>query len=174
MAHLIVTAVGPDRPGLVAALAAIVNGAGGSFADSRMVNLQGHFALLARVDGDGGALDAIGARLVADAKGHGLDVKLHRVDSAAAVSVGVVPYRLKTYSPDQHGIVARVTALLAEHGVNVEELETRLETAPFAGTPLFTVNAVINVPATVPVRKLREALGRLADDFGGDVDVDPA
>lgn len=118
-----------------------MHAAGGSFADSRMANLQGHFALLARVDGAPAALDAIGARLVADAKGHGLDVKLHRVEGVAA-RAGTVPYRLKTYSPDQHGIVARVAALLAEHAVNVEELETRLETAPFAGTPLFTIHAV--------------------------------
>jgi glycine cleavage system transcriptional repressor len=57
-----------------------------------------------------------------------------------------VPFRLKTYSMDQPGIVHRMTSYLREHHINVEELETRLESAAFMGTPVFTLEIVMLVP----------------------------
>lgn len=174
MPHLIVTAVGPDRPGLVSALSSVVQKHGGSFADTRMVNLQGHFALLGRIDGDASALDAIGRTLVDETAALGMEVKIHGTSAPVeADRAPRVPWRLKSYSLDQVGIVARLSALLASHAVNIEELASRLEPAPFAGSPLFTVEAVISVPTAVPMRRLREACAALADELGGDIDIDP-
>src|SRR5262249_6564839 len=52
MSHeLVVTAIGPDRPGLASEFAGHVLGAGANLADSRMVNLRGQFAILALVEG---------------------------------------------------------------------------------------------------------------------------
>jgi glycine cleavage system transcriptional repressor len=48
MSHeLVVTAVGPDRPGIASDFTGHVHAAGANLADSRMVNLRGQFALLA-------------------------------------------------------------------------------------------------------------------------------
>lgn len=173
MPQVIVTAVGPDRPGLVAELTLRVHKAGANLADSRMVNLRGHFALLALVEG---SADAIGAVRAALADEEGLRLEVDVVDAAekSAPPQGSVPYRLKTYSMDQPGIVARVTEVLLRHGVNVEDLETRLESAPFAGTPLFTIEAVVSVPAGASLRKLRDELEALGDAIGCDVDLDRA
>src|SRR5918993_311576 len=46
MAQLIITAVGPDRPGIVGELTAHLHAAGGNILDSRMVNLRGEFAMM--------------------------------------------------------------------------------------------------------------------------------
>ena len=85
-----------------------------------------------------------------------------------------MPFRLKTYSMDQPGIVHRVTRLLQENGVNIEELTTRQESAAFAGTPLFLMEARLTVPPTVAVRKLRGDLQSLCDALNCDVDLEPA
>lgn len=173
MAQLIVTAVGLDRPGLVADLTKHVHDAGASLADSRMVNLRGHFALLAMVEGADDAVAAAKRALEADAKRMGLRLEIETVEKATTAKAGTVPYRLKTYSVDQPGIVARVTEVLRKHGVNVEELETRVESAPFAGTPLFLLEAVVTLPSSVTARKVRDDLAGLGDAIGCDVDLDP-
>ena len=85
-----------------------------------------------------------------------------------------VPFRLKTYSMDQPGIVHRITSYLREHAVNVEELVTRLESAPFMGTPVFTMEILMLVPKNVSVKALRHALEALGDELNCDVDIDPA
>lgn len=173
MAQFILTAVGVDRPGLVADLTKHVHAAGASLADSRMVNLRGHFALLAMVEGSDDAVAAARRALEGDAKRMGLRLEVETVETAATQAAGTVPYRLKTYSVDQPGIVARVTAVLHKHGVNVEELETRVESAPFAGTPLFLLEAVVTLPKGVTARKVRDDLAGLGDEIGCDVDLDP-
>lgn len=75
---------------------------------------------------------------------------------------------------DQPGIVHRITSYLRMHRINVEELATRLESAPFMGTPVFTMELVMLVPRTVQVKNLRRALEELSGTLNCDVDIDPA
>ena len=173
MRQLVMTAVGPDRPGLVGQLTGTLHKAGGNVADSRMVNLRGQFALLVLVEGDEAALPAMRQAFEAAAKALGLTMSV-TTQGPAAQAVRGVPYHLKTYSPDQPGIVAKISELLRQHGVNIEELSTRLQSAPFTGEPLFTMDIDMTVPSNVPVRKLRQELETLCDGLNADVDLEPA
>jgi len=172
VAQLIITAVGSDRPGLVAQLTRTIHEVGANLADSRMVNLRGHFAILVLVDGSEAILAKVREQLEAARASLGLSLELASVEAADKPVRGSVPYRLKSYSMDQPGIVARISELLRTHSVNIEELETRTESAPFAGTPLFLLEAVVTVPTGVSVRKLRDELTMLGDAIGCDVDLD--
>jgi glycine cleavage system transcriptional repressor len=174
MPQLIVTAVGPDRPGLVADLTHHVYDVGASLADSRMVNLRGHFALLALIEGSPESLVSLRRKLESEGTGMGLRLEMYDADASATPSrvPGSVPYRLKVYSNDQPGIAARVTALLRQHSVNVEELATRIESAPFAGTPLFVLEGVVTLPQGTSARKMREELSTLGEKIGCDIDLD--
>lgn len=49
--YLVLTAVGPDRPGLVSEIASAIHRAGANLEDSRMAILGGEFALLLMVSG---------------------------------------------------------------------------------------------------------------------------
>ncbi len=173
MAHeLVVTAVGPDRPGLASELTGHVHAAGANLADSRMVNLRGQFALVALVEGAHEVLEAVKKRLREAAPKMGLTIELHEAPKTPPRTG--VPFKLKTYSMDQPGIVHKVTSYLRAHGVNVAELEPRLESAPFMGTPVFTMEIVMLVPPTVSVSTLRRDLEQLGDTLNCDVDIDPA
>lgn len=174
MPQLIVTAVGPDRPGLVADLTRHVFEVGASLADSRMVNLRGHFALLALIEGSSESLASLRRKLESDGAGMGLRLELYEAAAATTSRApGSVPYRLKVYSNDQPGIAARVTALLRQHSVNVEEMATRIESAPFAGTPLFMLEGVVTLPQGTSARRMRDELGALGEKIGCDIDLDP-
>jgi glycine cleavage system transcriptional repressor len=170
--ELVVTAVGPDRPGIASDFTGHVHAAGANLADSRMMNLRGHFALIALVEGSAQALEGLKRRLRESAAQLGLTFEF----SAAPKAEGRkgVPFRLKTYSMDQPGIVHKVTTFLREQHINIEELETSLESAPFMGTPVFTMEILMLVPSTTNVKGLRRALEELADTLNCDVDLDPA
>lgn len=174
--ELVVTAVGLDRPGLASDFTGQVHAAGANLADTRMVNLRGQFALLALVQGTAEVLEDVKKRLGEAGPKIGLTIDFHAAtpkDGAGAGPREGVPFRLKTYSMDQPGIVHRVTTYLREHHINVEELETRLESAAFMGTPVFTMEIVMLVPKSVNVKKLRLALEELGDTLNCDVDIDP-
>jgi glycine cleavage system regulatory protein len=57
MASLILTVVGPDRPGLVRALAEAVAARNGSWLESRMARLAGQFAGIVLVEAPDALLD---------------------------------------------------------------------------------------------------------------------
>lgn len=173
MPQLVITAVGPDKPGLVGELTGYLHAGGANILDSRMVNLRGEFAVIVLVEAPDAALAALGRSLPDTARGLGLTVSLAPQAGKAAPTPGV-PYRIKTYSMDQPGIVHRITAVLRKHRVNIEELAARQESAAFAGTPLFIMEIRVTVPAAVPVRALREELESVAAGINCDLDIEPA
>ena len=201
MAELVITAVGSDRPGLVGKLTGRLMQMKVNIADSRMVNLRGRFAILLLVEADDTALETLRLELPAIGEEVGLQIESSSqtkhllgntavnqeehpsrttqtqksvIPVSAGVSLSGVPYRLRTYSLDQPGIVHRVTNLLYQHGVNIEELATRLESAPFAGTPLFTMDIRVTVPVAVSIKQLRQELETLCDTLNCDLDWEPA
>lgn len=173
MSHeLVVTAVGPDRPGIASDFTGHVHATGANLADSRMMNLRGHFALIALVEGTPEMLEGLKNRLREASSSVGLTFEFSAAPKAEARKG--VPFRLKTYSMDQPGIVHKFTTFLREQHINIEELETSLESAPFMGSPVFTMEIVMLVPSTANVKALRRALEELGDTLNCDVDLDPA
>ncbi len=174
----VLTAVGPDRPGIVDDLTGHLHAGGANLLDSRMVNLRGQFAVVLLMEfPDAAAGEKLAAELPQVGRGMGLRADVaHQAPPPRRTSPppAGVPYRLKTYSTDRPGIVHGVAHLLQQHGVNIEELETRQESAPFAGTPLFLMEMRLTVPQGVPLRKLRGELETLCDSLNCDVDLEPA
>src|SRR4029453_8195453 len=143
MVQLVITAIGPDRPGIVGELTAHLHAVGGNILDSRMVNLRGEFAIMILLE----VADAAAAKkLAGELPGVGSKMNLQlsvTPQEAAPRGRDGIPYRLKTYSMDQPGIVARLTGVLRGLGVNIEELTARQESAAFAGSPLFVTEILI-------------------------------
>src|SRR3712207_8006581 len=54
---------------------------------------------------------------------------------------------------------SRVSDLLREFGVNIEDLSARQESAPFAGTPLFLMEMRLTIPPNVSIGTVRTKLG---------------
>ena len=61
MKSMILTVIGPDRPGLVRALAQTVAAHGGSWLESRMARLSGQFAGIVLVDAEDSLVPALQA-----------------------------------------------------------------------------------------------------------------
>jgi glycine cleavage system transcriptional repressor len=118
-----VTAVGADRPGIVAAVAAALHERGGNIEDSAMTILGGHFAIVLLVAADGTAEELGGALRTATAD-LGLTIS---VSAAGAERRPAEPsHLLSVYGADKPGIVAAVTAELASQGANITDLETQV------------------------------------------------
>ena len=172
MAQLIISAVGRDRPGIVGELTSQLHSAGGNILDSRMVNLRGQFSMMILLEVSEDAAQKLSRDLPPAGSKMGLNLFVTPQTSAVKTIEGL-HYRLKTYSMDQPGIVARLTDLLRQHGVNIEELVAHQESAAFAGSALFVTEIKLTVPPTIPVRKLRTELESLCNELNCDVDLEP-
>lgn len=169
MPQLILTALGNDRPGLVGELTGILLQAGANILDTRMVNLRGRFAVLVLLEA--ADLAPLTRTLPVACEKIGLTLHLTEHGMVPAAKTGL-PLRLKTYSLDQPGLVHRITEVLRRHGVNIEDLTARQDSAPFAGDPLFTMEMRLTVPAAVPIRALRADLEAECEKVNADMDLE--
>lgn len=176
MQELVITAIGPDRPGLVGKLTAPLFEVGANLADSRMVNLRGQFAVILLAEVPGKSVDALQEKLLLMAEELGLTLTFrgHEAQEDKWPTTVGVPFRLRTYAMDQPGLVHRITDLLQRHGINVEELETRSQPRPETGAPLFSMEVLMTVPSHVQVRTVRGELEALCDELNCDVEISPA
>ena len=173
MKELVITAVGPDRPGLIGKLTAPLYEAGANVADSRMVNLRGQFALLLLAEVPEAHTDRLYSQLRSVAESLGLVVNFtgKAAEREARPTTVGVPFRVRTFAMDQPGLVHRITDLLQRHGVNVEELTTRSQPRAQTGAPLFSMELLITVPPSVPLRSVRTELEQLCDELNCDVEL---
>ena len=79
------------------------------------------------------------------------------------------PVRLELVGADHPGIVREIAALLARHGVNVEELRSECCDAPHSGQALFKAGADLLLPGEVSIDRLRDELESVAHDLIVDV-----
>lgn len=169
--YRVLTAVGTDRPGLVERISSLIHLAGANLEDSRMAILGGEFALILLFTGEQGALDEVERHLQALAQDLGLQVTL-RPTQARIAAQDYLPYRLRISGVDRPGIVAQVSALLAQRRINVAALDSRVGYAPLSGTPLFHLQARLQVPAELGLSPLRSALVEWCEEENLDVTLE--
>ncbi len=172
LATLVMTVIGADRPGLVQLVAACVADHGGNWLESRMCHLGGQFAGLLRVEVPGERADEL-TRALGTLEQSGLRVILHReAEMAAAASGGAVAI-LDVVGHDRPGILRSVSAVLAAHRVNVEDLASERVNAPMGGGTLFQARATVFLPANTSVVAVRADLEKIAGDLMVDFRLKP-
>jgi len=162
MTNLVLTLIGPDRPGLVEAVAEAVAAHGGNWLESRMAQLAGKFAGILRIEAPADRTEALTAALTQLAP---LGLKIVVEVSGQEMPAAVRAMELDLVGLDRPGLVREISHLLASHAINVEELATDRWSAPMSGEMLFHAHAHVNVPATVDLSALRTQLERLAGNL---------
>lgn len=168
--HLVLTAVGPDRPGLVRSISSVVLDAGVSVEDSRMAILGGEFALIMLVSGAEASVSRVERELSARETELGLKFLFKRTGRESHRAF--LPYEIRVTGVDRPGIVHAVTDLLAKRSVNVASLESRVTFAPDSGTPLFVLEADLQVPSEVVLAEFRREISALCQDENLDFSLD--
>ena len=163
MSHsLLLTVVGPDRPGLVERLAGLVAAHDGNWLESRLVHLGGHFAGVVRVVVPPDRQSALRAALAALA-GEGLAVS---ATEAAAVPGGPArTVRLEVVGLDRPRIVSEIASVVARHGLNVEEFTSEVTSAPMTAEPLFVARLKLAASAGADLGGVRADLEKIAGEL---------
>jgi glycine cleavage system regulatory protein len=162
VATLILTVTGHDRPGVVSALSAAISAHGASWEESQLSQVAGRFAGSVLVGVPDDRVDALVADLTA-LNGPGLQLDLERTDEPEEREA--LQLQLELLGADRPGIVAEISASLAAHGVNIDELTTDVRDAPMAGGTLFEARAVLSAPPETSTDALRSLLEELGDEM---------
>ncbi len=173
MTEWILTLIGPDRPGLVEAVAERVVARGGNWMASRLAHLGGKFAGIAHVavpEAEAGPLAEDLSALEAD----GLVVHVEAAGKAFVTpdSVGEVivaptqpQHLLQVVGSDRPGIVREISGVLSAAGINVESLSTEYMAAPMSGGPIFRAEFQFMMPPARSIDQLRSDVEAVAGDL---------
>ncbi len=160
---LVLTVIGPDRPGIVDALSAVIVAHGGGWQQSRMAQLAGQFAGILEVrvpaESEEGLIAALG-RLVE----RELTVTVTR-SGPAPEAAAPRTLTVDLMGHDRPGIIQAIAHALASRGVNVVDLRSGTVLAPMSGTVMFEAHALVHLPPVVAAEELQAALEALATDM---------
>jgi glycine cleavage system transcriptional repressor len=172
--YLLITAVGPDRPGIVDEVSEYLATKDINIESSRMAVLGGEFAMILLASGEEGEMGRLAAGPEELAKKTGLQVFAKKTRAPKERDMpACLPYRVVTAGMDHPGIVHDISRVLHHFNVNIESMDTRVVPAPVSGAPMFTLEARLSVPAEVRIRRLRDKLEKLGDDLNMEIEFEP-
>ena len=173
MPHLAVSALGADRPGIVSAVTGVLVDRGCNLEDTSMSILRGHFAMMLVVAApDDVSADALEAALTDATQRFELVVAVRAIDDTVPESPGGQPYALSVYGADRPGIVHRVAAALADLGVNVVDLATRMIGG--AERPVYAMLLDVTLPPGLAAEAVEMRLDEVCGDLGVEWSLHPA
>lgn len=161
------SAIGQDRPGIVSSVTEVLYRHGCNLEDSAMTILRGQFAMILVVSTPASA-DQLSQELSEVSRFLGLHLSLSPLEeSVAAAPADIrVPYLVSVYGADQPGIVSRTAGFLAERGVNITDLSTRVI---HGKGPVYIMLLEAEAPASVAEEELRHELGSLSAELQVDI-----
>ena len=165
--YFMLSAMGKDRPGIVADVSEVIYECGGNIEDSSMNLLRNHFALLLLFSTE---REEVNQKLSAALKRLEWEKNLVVFYSPITFEEAYPKskeqterFKVTTSGVDHAGIVFRVCRLLADCGINIIDMETHRVLSAESGTPLFEMDMDIEIPRSVSEQGLREDLHRLAN-----------
>jgi glycine cleavage system transcriptional repressor len=167
--YFILSAVGKDRPGMVADVSEVIYECGGNIEDSSMSLLRNHFALLLLFSTE---REEVNQKLSSALKRLEWEKKLTVFYSPITFEEAYPKlkeqadrFKITTSGVDHAGIVFRVCQLLADRGINIVDMKTQRILSPESGTPFFEMDMDVEIPRSISEERLREDLHRLGNEL---------
>jgi glycine cleavage system regulatory protein len=172
MTSLVVTLIGPDRPGMVNAVSDQATAHGANWTDSLMANFAGQFAGIVQLDVPPAQCEGLMAAL-RSLESAGLHIQVARSEGAAPAP-DTRRITLDLLGQDRPGIIQSISSQLARHGVSIDKLTTHIVSGAMSGEQMFQMHAALTVPASLELASLQEALESLANELMVDIAFDAA
>ncbi|MDY0745984.1 formyltransferase family protein [Paucibacter sp. R3-3] len=167
MTSVVVTIMGPDRPGIVSLLSDRAQRHGANWAASRLGRYAREFAGMVHFEVPRDNADALVAALQG-LESTGLRLAITKSDDTH-VAGSLRSVELSLVADDRIGIVSQLTRVLADHGVSIENIQTEIVRGGPAGKTTFKVHAHLLVPAALSMESLQREVGALAHEMTADL-----
>lgn len=169
--HLVISALGSDRPGIINDLAKVCVDYQCSIVDSRMTVLGAEFAIIMMVSGSWDAVAKLENILPSITHTMGLTTIIKQTRSRQLIQS--ITYSVNVVSLDHPGIVHEIANFFSNRAINIVELETGTYSAPHTGTKMFKLTMAVSIPADTHLASLREEFILFCDERNLDAVIEP-
>lgn len=137
-----------------------------------MAVLGGEFALIQLVSGSSANIKNLESRLPTLADELSLGISCRQTRSRTDTS-DKLPYYVEVIAMDHPGIVQTVAAFFSARGINIEEMNTGSYAAAHTGTPMFSLEMSVAIPASTGVSSLKQQFADFCDELNLDGTLEP-
>jgi glycine cleavage system transcriptional repressor len=170
---IVLSIVGKDRPGIVAAITRILFEHGCNIEDSSMTILENEFAMILIVNVPAPlSIETLAGDLHSVEKSLSLSIfikSLTKEETQRAKPQETVPISISVYGSDRPGIVYNVSKLLADKNINITDLNTKVISPK--REPVYVMILEAAVPAALNLEILVEELHELGRKLSVDITV---
>lgn len=169
---LIISTLGPDRPGLLESLARHISQSGCSVTQSRGSLIDGQLLFMARLTGSWDTLARVEASAERLERELGIDIQLRRVEAPDPVG-GRLPYTVDIVASDRTGTLTEVITFFEKHDSRVAEVVTQSYVSDHTQTPMATIQMTVHVAESQPITLVRDNFMELCDRLNLDGLMEP-
>ncbi|MAR92957.1 MAG: ACT domain-containing protein [Pseudomonadota bacterium] len=170
--YLVISAIGEDKPGIINGLSQAATECDCNIMDTRMTVLGGEFALIMLLAAASDNLARAETALPQVAEQFGLTTILKRTAPRQLDSTSR-PYSVSVIALDHPGIVREIASFFSQRQINIEEMETGTYAAAHTGSPMFSLELSVQVPASQAIAPLKEAFIGFCDERNLDATIEP-
>lgn len=164
MKSIVITMVGNDKPGLIDSIAKIINSADGSWQASSFAQMAGHFAGFAEVQVNEESEQALLKSLSAHP-----DLTITLSEGLQSSGPSLKKASIEIEGNDRTGIVRELSGVLHQFDLNIMQFDSACESAANWGNLVFKAKACVELPESLDLDELQEALEALSDDLMVDI-----
>ncbi len=169
---LVISAIGRDRLGIVDSLSETIAEYSCNVSESRMTVLGSEFAIIMMIAGNWDAVARLENNLPHVAEKLNLMLTIKRTERRTS-EAQLLSYMVEVVSMDHPGVVRDIAKFFAAHNINIEELQTSSYAAAHTGTPMFSMNMNISIPADLSIAALRGEFMDMCDELNLDAMLAP-
>lgn len=172
MKKIIITVIGPDKPGIIAGVSGVLFKHECNIENITQTTLQSEFAGICLVAMPPGlTIDELQKSMDNDLADQSLQITIKHLDEEIDKkdSTATEPFIVSTCGPDRKGIVAVISKVIAGAGVNISNLKAVFEGGdnPDRNIMIFE----IDVPSHIDFQKFSESLRQKASEIGLDLNI---
>jgi glycine cleavage system transcriptional repressor len=162
--HLVITALGVDRPGIVNTITRHVSSCGCNIEDSRLAMLGDEFTFIMLLSGSWNAITLIESTLPMKGAELELLIVMKRTNARITPPMPATVW-VQVEVPDSPHIIERFTDLFDKHQMNIAELVSRIKPAQDGVPPTLYIQMTAHSPDNQASAPFEQAFNKLCEEL---------
>lgn len=174
MTKAVISGIGPDQPGIVAAIADILYQRGCNIIDSTMTRLAQEFAVILVISApDGVRFPDLQKEFSRLEESHNMTLVIKPIPDTVGMDSHVPenPYMISVAGQDRVGITYRISRKLAEMDINITDLNAQCIQGESG--PVYIMMVEIDIPGSIAIGTVQDELRAVAEEVQMEIQLRP-
>ena len=169
--YIVLTALGENHPQIIEKCSKAIKECGCNIIDSRVIVLGKELSLSMMLSGSWSAVAKLEHMLPSLKKKLNVEFQFRRTSPPERPAQGL-PYAIEIVSVDRIGVVHDITDFLVNNDITIQDMFTNTYQATHSGTPMFSLNATINIPVDISFSVIRSDFNDFFDRLNRDAIIE--